>query len=550
MNPFIYYIHRITDSGYTELKNAAGWKTLPIIIIVLALTSIIMPASAYSQHNPMWSARPRALNQVLDYSTGVAIIGSSLYVTHEFNDYSTNHNGVALTVHSLSDGSMISSATYTYKGQGDMYSTDSIAYNGKILISGFIIDQNTGATGYVIEVDPNTLSIVKSYGLDRTSNGYDVIFNGVCTDSSGHIYAVGAEIDQGNHTSFTLVARFDPSQSIVTWATIKALDQQGNILNTTAYSCIVEPSLGLYVVGSVLYYDNSLKSLFTTDVALIELSTSDLSILNYNFISQVNSQGWVIAPQPVDIASINGRILVAFSYADELPDPNNPTYGAAIVGLDHSLQILWRKNYATSYDEAFTTISTGIGGWYVVGGWTNNDYSTGLGTNYRHGLLLALDNANNLQRAFIYGGNNNARVWDVAVDNNGFVYSVGSDYSNKLLIYDITQEASSNIQRRNPLSGTVNYDAAHRERLARLTRHENLGLLIEAHGTRKMNVKLDIVAGGVGIRVTPNGQSSSVVIAYNYQADPPPPVPEPRLVVLMATIGTLVYLVYRFTRNL
>ena len=528
------------------MYTGASWKPI-LIITMIVLVILSIPAYAYTQHNPVWYTRPRALNRVLDNAIATIITTGNLYVIHDTVDPTTSYNEIGVTVHSLTDGSMLDSTLYSYTGQGDFYGGDAITLNGRLFIAGTIVDSTTGAYGVLLEIDPYTLNIVNQYSLDETGNGYDTVFTGLCSDSSGYVYAVGRQIDQGNHTIFMLVAQFDFSQGTISWVRLKANGQSG-LLNITGYSCTVDANNDLYVSGLLYHYSQQTNSLYSDSLALIKLSTLNLSILNYHFLPLWNSQGWVIGPQKNDIIYSSGNLIVAFTYADELPDPNNPTYGASIAAFNSQLQLLWRKNYTTSYDEGFNTIALGNAGWFVVGGWTYNDMGTGLGTTYRHGLLMVFDNVASPTQAFIYGASDNSsRIMELAVDRNGYVYSVGYDYSDVLTIYDVTQEvipAISNVGSPQP----VNMEAQVNRGLIKVQHQDaNYTISIEESGSlsvlmMKAIKKVDIVLP----HATPSGASSSLIIAYDYQAVTPPPVPEPDILVMLTVIAALAVVVIRY----
>jgi len=144
------------------MYTGATWKHI-IIITMIALVILSIPAYAYTQHNPVWYTRPRALTRVLDNGISAVILEGNLYVIHDTYDPSTSYNEIGVTVHSLADGSLQDSTVYTYTGQGDFYGSDIMTLNGRIFIAGTIVDSHAS----MVNIDPFKLdaraSLIRGY---------------------------------------------------------------------------------------------------------------------------------------------------------------------------------------------------------------------------------------------------------------------------------------------------------------------------------------------------------------------------------------------------
>lgn len=524
------------------MDKAIKWKPL-ILTTMIILVIITEPVYALTTHTPLWTSRPTILGDALDYSLSITVSGGYVIALHNYYDSILRQYMTGVTIQSSTDGSTVYGNAYYLSNGYDVVGNDLLELNGNYYLVGGI-DMGKDYVGFIMKADSH-LNPVVGYELDTTVDGYNSTFYSVCNDGSSVIYAVGRAFQGSTKLHKMLVASFDQDLNLLN-AVVITLSGQNTFLNASAYSCIVGGNGDLYIAGTVQEYDSNTGLLFNSLIMILRLSTADLSVASDTSVPLWNSASILRYTPPPDIDSIVDGVIVSFTYTDELPDPNTPSLGGSLVAFDLSLNQQWRKYYTTQADEAFTAIKAASNGWLIVGGYTDDDYSSNLGTTYTHGLVIVFDETASPTAAFMYGaGDGNSRVLDVAVDGDGYIYTSGVDYSDQLSIYDVTSEVVVDISNyRNP--GT--------EPLARVnaapTIHVKSYGEIQVTGTPIMaslsSMHVQVIRDSrIGLDETPTGGSSSLIIAYDYTLQAPPPVPEPGIIVALVTVSVLLVVLYR-----
>lgn len=529
------------------MDKAIKWKPL-ILTTMIILVAVAEPVYALSPHTPLWTSRPTILGDALDYSPSITVSGGYVVALHNYYDNILGQYMTGVTVQSSADGSMVyNNAYYTTNGY-DVVGNDLLVLNGYYYIVGGI-DMGKDYVGFILKTD-SQLNTVIGYELDTTIDGYNSTFYSVCSDGSSVIYAVGRAYQGSTKLHKMLVASFDQNLNLLK-AVVITLSSQNSYLNASAYSCTVGGNGDLYIAGTVKEYDSNSGLLFNSLLMVLRLSATDLSVVGDVSIPLWNSANILRYTPSPDMDSVTGGVIVSFTYTDELPDPNTPSLGASIVALDLALNQQWRKYYTTQANEAFTAVKATSNGWLVVGGYTDEDYSSNLGTTYMHGLVIVLDETASPTAAFMYGaGNGDSRVLDVAIDSSGYIYTSGADYSDQLSVYDVTSEVVLDITsqknvgiEQTHLTGGSKVKAIHVEgyRNIELTERSISGVLSSGHIQSLGRARL-------GLEKTATGGSSSLIIAYDYTLQAPPPVPEPGIIIVTVIILVLLPVLYRSSR--
>lgn len=529
------------------MDKAIKWKSL-VLTTMIILVAISEPVYALSSHTPLWTSRPTILGDALDYSPSITVSGGYVAVLHNYYDNVQGLFMTGVTVLSSSDGSTVYENGYYMSNGYDVVGNGLLSLNGYYYVVGGI-DMGKDYVGFILKTD-SQLNLIVGYELDTTVDGYNSTFYSVCSDGSGVIYAVGRAYQGSTKLHKMLVASFDQDLNLVK-AVVITLSGQNTYLNASAYSCTVGGNGDLYIAGTVQEYDSNSGLLFNSLLMLLRLSATDLSVVGDASIPLWNSASILRYTPPPDIYSVAGGVVVSFTYTDELPDPNTPSLGASIAAFDLALNQQWRKYYTTQADEAFTAIKAASNGWLIVGGFTDEDYLSGLGTTYSHGLVVVFDETASPTAAFIYGaGDGSSRVLDVAADGNGYIYTSGADYSDQLSIYDVTSEVVQDItSRENPIKEPTPMTRGEKALTLHVKSYGKVGWSEESIRATVSSGQVRVLQSkGIGLEETPTGRSSSLVIAYDYTLQAPPPVPEPGIIVATVIVSILLIALYRSSR--
>ncbi len=505
---------------------------------VLVLVLLAGVAVAYSVYEPVWYDRPEPLGIPVDYVTAVDADDVFVYAAADFHDRDRGTENASIVVYRL-DGTVNDSIVYYYKS-GNLTSNDVIEYGDYILFAGAVAG-TWGFAGVLTVMEKANLSNYSAVVFNTSSIDLYVSFYGVCLDAGSNIYLVGVSVNVSKTPveKKAIVAAYYPNLTLRDAVVYSVANY-----NLTFHSCIVGPDGYLYVASiASKYLTNAEYPVYVGVLKIDRGNLSDSPASSYKPL--FNSQGIVVYHRyPVDISTDGSRLVLAFTYTDELPDPSNPTLGGAVAWLDTSLQWLSRRNFSTGENDALLTVEAGSDGSVAAAGGTAYDFGTGLGNTYLHGILLVFNSTGGLEAAVLTGSNDNGTLHlGVAADYTGRVYTGGSHYADTVSFYNVTSEASAIVAgSRLPRSPTS--PAAESLSVARASGLPEPGpveaSVLEVAASRPLHLEAWSGASLVRPLVTPSGGSSGLVVAYQENiSSPPPPIPEPWLAAVAAAAASI-----------
>ncbi len=526
------------------------------ISIVLVLVLVGVAAYAATPYTPLWAERVTVANIPLEVVTGVSGDpwgGNGVYASGIFYyDTGTANTTNATIAWYASNGTQLDYIIVQY-GPGNV-SFEGLAVGPNYVYAAGYVETSTILLATVVGTNKSDLGASFFYNFSGLSpSSYATIYYGVCTGGDGSVYTTGYAYNGSYY--HIVVARF--SETLERLGEVTLVSTTGNL---TGYSCVIGPDGYLYVAGHILWWSGT--RFYPIYAIVVKLDPYTLDVLGTATIRLYNSQYYVngLTLVPVGIASTGQYLALAATYTDELPDPTNPTSGGFVALLDTGLNVVSRRNYTTSYYERLVAVATGGSGEVIAVGSTNNDYATGLGTSYFHGILLILDSSLQLTKAILSGNDSYGEVlWSTGVGSDGLVYSGGYDGSDNTVFYDVTTDVTlqslrvSKISKKLGVPGKaqlgpqgVEADVAKiPSPPARITISYDY---VEPAG-KPVQEQLSIVERPIGVLVTPSGGSSGLLVAYNERVTPPSPppvpVPEPWEIALVAIAVVAIILYYR-----
>lgn len=518
-------------------------------LLVLAMVATAFVAFAQTSYSPRWTARASVyVNQVkytVDNLWGIGDLGGYIYVSGNYLNSTNNHYGIAVIKYDESDGGFVS-ARVVYSSSSDAWSNALTVNNNYVYVVGYV-----GSSAWIGALDTGLSSLAYSNSYSQTN--HDASYKGVCLDGDGNVYAVGVDWDLtgSKPVSYMLLSSFTSTLGKKFDATYSGS------YNLSGEDCVVGPDGYLYVVALDRWYSSSNDYYYPVYLYVLKLSPVDGSIVGQISVQLYNDAGYLAGGTdvPAGIGSDGTYLYVAFTYSDNNPS-GSTSAGASVMGLDTGLNILWRYNVSTDYQERFYSIAVGSDGSFAVGGSTNNPYGTGLSSSYFNAFLLVFDSNHNLVKALLSGdsqGSYGTSVHRVVNDGDGYVYWAGyaGDDDQYTVYYDVTSEVSVSKSTSSVQPGLYGTSVKLPEgvlaksssvKVENISRGVNNVLPVKSSGVGVTRVKII-----PGILSTPSGDSNGILVATNEQVgspvQPPAPVPENGLLFSLGVLAGFVFVV-------
>lgn len=524
---------------------------LVALIVCIHSGALVVAETSYV---PQWETRLEFATSVGSYYVddvrGAASFDGILYVSGNYLNQTSNHMGTVVISVNGASGSTVKHY-YFYSDSYDVISNSLIVNSNYVYTVGRL-----GYSASIFALDTNLDSVINFnyFSIEQHVSSYE----DVCLDGNGNVYAVGVDWDYSKNPprSYMLVSSYTPSLN-------RRFDQTySGAYNLTGTGCVIGPDGYLYVVAIDKEYVASYNMYFPVYLVIVKISPSDGSLVDSNYIPLYNTNYQVsfYTDVPADIDSTGSELLVAFTYSDDQP-PGSSSAGASIVGLDQSLDILWRYNVSTSNHERFTTIVAGSDGSFAVGGSTNNTYGTGLSGNVFNGIVLIFNSGRELVKAILSGdteGSYDTIVNKVITNESGYIYWIGyagndevdTGYYDVTNSVDVVKSTAGIGDARELIKGAVKLLDIKAPRLVEASTYTRTGIshriLYDLHGNK---ATLAVPKRTPGLLSTPSGESNGAVVSTDEQigTPSPPPSPVPEMGILIAT-GELIVLLYFLSR--
>lgn len=276
--------------------------------------------------------------------------------------------------------------------------------SGNCYVTGFSFENGNGNDIVTIKYNPDGDTL-----WARTFNGTansDDEGNGICVDSYGNVYVVGAA--QNTNKGYDLTILKYNSEGVLEWSKAYNNTSNGSVLEDKGLDIAVDNNGYIYVTG---YYTNGD---FYKEIATLKYSPEGEEIWGIleDGDDDLNSQGLSIA------VGASGNIYVAGYVSTD----SNGT-DMATIKYDSSGTLQWRKTYngtGNGEDKA----------WGIVVDESDNAYVTGYATgdsSYIDCATLKYSSGGNLEWASIYNGEGNStdKAWGIVVDTDGSIYITG-----------------------------------------------------------------------------------------------------------------------------
>lgn len=423
-------------------KGMLGFIASLVMLLVLVLAGV---ASGYTTYQPLWDV---LLATTVDSTTypGSSIASIDVddnYVYALFN-YLVNlgtYNTTNVSIEQLypDNGSIVRALNLYYSG-ANLSGASILAFDAEYAYAAlnFVYLSNQTIGGIVLALNKANLSIVNIVRLYSPSSIGDIILEGMCRDGAGNIYVTGAIYNtSGAYEAFVTKLPPDLNAQSITLYTYPA-----NYENI-ALNCVVGPDGYLYVAEQLIYYDSTSGRYYPVYDRVDKIDPLTMQLVSYYIVPVYNSGGYTNAYALLDVrvTSDGSYLYLVLGYTDDKPNVTSATTGASVIKLDTSLSPLWRLNISTDYYEEFDAAMGSLNGDVVVGGQTNYDYGTGLGTSYYKSFIVVASSDGSVLKAILFGSTSaGSEVSAVAIGPDGSVYSSSNHYSSTISYYDVTTE--------------------------------------------------------------------------------------------------------------
>ncbi len=437
----------------TLTKDRLG--SLLVAILVVMATFHAATVLAQTSYTPRWHDRPVYLQHTINYLEEIATNPSYPYL-YVVGQYVVNYQQRVAVFEYSSSGNLLDSAGYYY-GDLDVVINDVELGGDGVYLIGYVAGINYA--GIIVKLNPDNLSQVEGYvvlNVTASSDSSDSIVGdlylyGGYVDANGNVYVAGRFINWSSGLHEIFIAAFNSSLDLVN-AVFYYIMVNDEYANASAWDCAMGPDGYLYVPATVYYYSSSSDNNYPLYLHLTKLDPASLDVMASINIALYNSEGYMLrySDEPVGIDSYSGGVLLASTYTDDNPSSSDPTTAGAVVMLDTGLNVLWRINLSTSYYENFRSIRVASDGGFIVGGYTDNTYGTGLSSSVFNSLVLVFDSNQKLRDAVLAGdesGSYSTGALAVGIDASGYTYWVGEADNDDAYIayYNVTSALSSSL---------------------------------------------------------------------------------------------------------
>lgn len=552
--------------------SQTSWRAhsmLAALAVALLATSVV---SAYSPYSPAWSRRAvisaGSSNYLGENVGSIDADDSHLYAAFLVKDPNYGWLGimdVGVQILNPSDGTELDSTRIYGSNTIINMSSAYIWARGTqyIYVTGryHAILYGTGGA-YVLALNKYDLTIAYQ-ALIQDNNNYRFYPTSICIDTSGHIYVTGFRYSSSSKIMNASIAVLPTDLSTYNLY-YDSFYYSSYRYNSTATSCAYGFDGYMYIVEQVLYYSGRN---FPLNLSILKTPVNNFgNIITRKHIRLYNSQSYVVSEHThwAEIDANATHLAIAFSYADELPSPTNPTAGGAVAVLDHNLNVVKRYNLTTDLWEFLDSVAMGHDGTLLVGGRTANDYGTGLGTTYLKSIVLELTPGLNVAKAVIYGGSDaGSAVLNVALGGDGEAYAISFHLTDTEAFYDVTDSLTQaqatgvalQIGQGDHLAGPELEAIRIPEQLARkLPSPDRLSYSVINESVIDKSLSDDAprlvqekpaARGSIGVEsLTPGGESSLLIVRFSEALTPPVPIPEPYYIwlIVLATTAIIIYL--------
>lgn len=523
------------------------------LVALLGLLAAFMVYSgtltmAETTYTPQWETRLAFSTSVGSYQVdevwGAGSLNGVLYVSGNYLNSTNNHNGIAVFSVDVNTGNP-TAVHYIYSNSYDILSLSLAANDNYVYIVGYY-----DSAAWIGALDTNLDSLLKTNYFSVSNHAS--YYNAVCLDGDGNVYAVGVDWDYSVSPprSYVLLSSYTPTLD-------RRFDQtySGNY-NTTGTDCVVGPDGYLYIVGLDRMYSNN--AYYPVHLIVAKISPADGSLISYTYVPLYNKNYQLSSytDVPAGIDSTGSELIVAFTYTD---DESTGTAGASVIGLDTSLNVLWRYNISTSYHERFVSVVAGNDGSFAVAGDTNNPYDTGLSSSVFNGFLLVFDGNHDLVKAILSGdeqGSQGTSVHEVFTDGEGHVFWIGFAGNDDEVTgyYDVTNSVSvlkNTAGTRYGLEGkVVKLTEIKPPRLVAVNNKTGTTINAWNNNIPGKQLLLKTISGKPSILTTPSGYSNGIIVSTREQigthSPAPSPVPEIGVLVALGELaGLSLFFLYR-----
>jgi len=275
---------------------------------------------------------------------------------------------------------------------------------GKILYPGVAVILKRGANGGFIWAELFYENRDENYGIWREG------FGDVLTDEDGNVYAVGASYNEntmGDEKPYCLLAKYNSDGNIQWWKTIENSDWSGSTLDKDG---------NIIVIGQSV--DPEKK--YRTEMLTIKFNPDGEILWEESYGN--GGSPFLEGNARFVVTNRNGDVFVV---GQSFPE-DNAYFDITTIKYDPNGNRQWVKKYGGPHHPMNFVNGMGVDGAdnVYLTGWSkdnngNNDFVT-----------IKYDSNGNLIWAVMYGTNRlDDRAEDIFVDNNGYVYITGLNFS-------------------------------------------------------------------------------------------------------------------------